>query len=336
MTKIVDAVAQVKTRMIALSKLRLSPENVRKTYPKASIRQLAASIAAKGLLQNLAVIRQGDRFEVAAGGRRYRALKLLVDQKLIGKDHRIPCQLRNEAEATEVSLTENFQREQMHPADEIEAFGKLDREGHAPEEIAARFGISHMTVRRRLKLANVSPKILQLFRQGEASLEQLQALALTDDHASQEAAFIDVQTWQRNPHQLRQALSGEAVPSSHRLAKFVTARTYQAAGGLITRDLFTEQDSGYFNDRALLTDLAMKKLAKNAQTFDGQGWSYVECLIEFNEYQRRLRPVIRVSKKDQKRDHRSAPKPVTVQVRPHPAEKAARFWVRHLPASTAV
>ena len=301
MTKIVDAVAQPKSQMIALSKLRLSPENVRKDYSKASIKQLAASIAAKGLLQNLAVIKKGDRFEVAAGGRRYRALKLLVEQKLISKDHKVSCQLRSEDEATEISLTENFQREQMHPADEIEAFGKLDREGHQPEEIAARFGISHMTVRRRLKLANVSPRILQLFRDGEASLEQLQALALTDDHGAQEAAFIGVNQWQRSAHHLRETLSGEAVPSSHRLAKFVTAKAYQAAGGMIIRDLFTADDSGYFKDRVLLTDLALAKLAKETAAFEGQGWSYVEGVVEFNEYQRRLRPALKVSKKDQKR-----------------------------------
>jgi ParB family transcriptional regulator, chromosome partitioning protein len=290
MTKIFEAVAQAKVQMIALDKLRLSSENMRKTYPKASIRQLAASIAAQGLLQNLAVEKKGERFEVVAGGRRYRALKLLVEQKVIARDHAVPCQLRAEGEATEVSLTENFQREPMHPAD-----------GQIPEEIAARFGISQMTVRRRLKLANVSPQILNLFRKGEASLEQLQALALSDDHAIQEAAFNGVSEWQRHPQALRQQLAAEAVPASHKLARFVTAKAYQAANGHIIRDLFAEEGTGYFADRALLTELAARKLGKAAEAFEETGWAYVEAILDFDDYAHRLSPDVAYSKKDAKR-----------------------------------
>jgi ParB family chromosome partitioning protein len=77
----------------------------------------------------------------------------------------------------------------MHPADQFEAFAALVAEGRPIEDIAADFGVTPLVVQRRLKLANVSPRLLADYRAGEGvSLEQLMALAVTDDHAAQEAA----------------------------------------------------------------------------------------------------------------------------------------------------
>src|SRR5690554_8204731 len=95
---------------VKLSQLRLSPLNVRRVKP-SQINQLAADIAAHGLLQNLIVYAEGNRFEVAAGGRRYRALKLLQKARTIASSHGVAVDVRNKAEAVELSLAENVSRE---------------------------------------------------------------------------------------------------------------------------------------------------------------------------------------------------------------------------------
>ncbi|MCR6700977.1 MAG: ParB/RepB/Spo0J family partition protein [Dokdonella sp.] len=191
--------------LIPLSQLRPSRRNVRrKARPaqrKESIAQLAESIARVGLLQNLVVTADpdGETYNIEAGERRYDAMKLLVKQKRLDQDAGVPCRPVVEAAARTASLTENVQREAMHPADEFEAFAALVGEGRAIEDIAADFGVTPIVVKRRLKLANVSRRLMDDYRGGVVTLEQLMALAITDDHAAQEAAFYDAPEWQRDP-----------------------------------------------------------------------------------------------------------------------------------------
>jgi ParB family chromosome partitioning protein len=81
----------------------------------------------------------------------------------------------------------------MHPADQYEAFAKLHNEqGLSAEDIAARFGVTPAVVRQRLKLAVVSPTLIQLYRDGEMSLEELTAFTITDDHAKQEQVWAEL------------------------------------------------------------------------------------------------------------------------------------------------
>src|SRR3546814_5968246 len=77
------------------------------------------------------------------------------------------------------------------------------------EDIAADFGVSPLVVQRRLKLANVSPRLMADYRAGGVTLEQLMALTITDDHAAQEAAFYGAPEWQRSPSKLRERLRSE-------------------------------------------------------------------------------------------------------------------------------
>jgi ParB family chromosome partitioning protein len=138
--------------MIPLSKLIPSAANVRKTGATAGIAELAASIKAHGLLQNLQVQpAEGGKFEVVAGRRRLAALKRLARNKDVEKLVEIPCQIIEEGDAAEISLAENVMRLPMHPADQFDAFRALAETGKGPEEIAARFGCSPATVRQRLK-----------------------------------------------------------------------------------------------------------------------------------------------------------------------------------------
>ena len=268
--------------LVPLSRLVSRPagRNVRKT-PRMSIPELAASIQRVGLLQNLIVIASadGEYYEVVAGGRRLAALKLLAKKHRIAKDWEVPCLQVADGTARTASLTENVQREAMHPADQFEAFAALVAEGRPIEDIAADFSVTPLVVQRRLKLANVSPRLMADYRADAVSLDQLMALAITDDHTMQEAAFYDAPQWQRHPFHLRERLTEREIDAyRHPLVRFVGLDSYEAAGGGIRRDLFAEGDAGvYLNDATLLERLAQDKLAGIAATVRAEGWAWVDA-----------------------------------------------------------
>jgi ParB family chromosome partitioning protein len=260
---------------------RHSKLNVRKTARRLSIPELAASISRVGLLQNLIVVlaADGEHYEVVAGDRRLTALKLLAKKKRIAADHDVPCLLVADASARTVSLAENILREAMHPADQFEAFAALVKEGRPVEDIAADFGVSPLVVQRRLKLANVSPRLMTDYRGGDVTLEQLMALTITDDHCAQEAAFYDAPQWQRGSAALRERLIAREVSAAHPLARFVGVDAYTAAGGQVIRDLFAEDDSGlYLGDTTLLAQLTQAKLDTLAADLRAEGWAWVEAV----------------------------------------------------------
>lgn len=268
--------------LVPLSRLVLRPtgRNLRKT-PRMSIPELAASIQRVGLLQNLIVIPAADgvHYEVVAGGRRLAALKMLAKKHRIAKDWQVPCLQVADGTARTASLTENVQREAMHPADQFEAFAALVAEGRPIEDIAADFSVTPLVVQRRLKLANVSPRLMDDYRADAITLDQLMALAITDDHAAQEAAFYDAPQWQRSPSTLRERLTEREIDAyRHPLVRFVELDTYEAAGGGVRRDLFAEGDAGvYLTDAALLERLAQEKLAGIAATVRTEGWAWVDA-----------------------------------------------------------
>ncbi len=268
--------------LVPLSRLVLRPtgRNVRKTVPRMSIPELAASIQRVGLLQNLIVIpaADGEHYEVVAGGRRLAALKLLAKKHRIAKDWNVPCLQVADGTARTASLTENVQREAMHPADQFEAFAALVAEGRPIEDIAADFSVTPLVVQRRLKLANVSPRLMADYRADAVTLDQLMALSITDDHSAQEAAYYESPTWQRTPSNLRERLTEQEIGASHPLARFVGLDTYERAGGGIRRDLFAEGDAGvYVGNIALLDTLVREKLESHAAAVRAEGWAWVDA-----------------------------------------------------------
>ena len=275
-------------RDIPLSKLVPSPANVRRTACDAGIEELAASIAAHGLLQSLSVrpVTDGDgqasgRYEVIAGGRRLAAMKMLAKRKAMAKSAPVPCLVQAAGEAEELSLAENVVREQLHPADQFEAFQRLHVEhGMGAEEIAARFGVTPAVVRQRLRLGAASPVLLGLYREGALNLDQLMAFCVTDDHARQEQVWESL-SWNKEPHLIRRLLTEAHVAAGDRRAVFVGVEAYEAAGGVIVRDLFAEDGGGWLADPALLDRLVAEKLEVAAKEVAGEGWKWVQPLAEF-------------------------------------------------------
>lgn len=273
------AIAQ--SQPIPLSRLVRSKANVRRTGRAQGIDALMASIAAHGLRQNLNVRpTSGGRFEVVAGGRRLEALKRLVRDGVLDADTDIPCVLVEDNDnAQEISLAENTLREAMHPDDECTAFRALVDTGASIEDIAARFGITTTLVRQRLKLAGVSPKLRQHFRKGDLDLSQMMAFALIDDHDQQEHIFASLPTWNRDADAIRGQITGDGLPSTHRLSRFVGIEAYEQAGGTVLRDLFDDEQPATLMDTALVERLATQKLESEAAYLRAEGWSWVTIAI---------------------------------------------------------
>ncbi|WFU05849.1 ParB/RepB/Spo0J family partition protein (plasmid) [Rhizobium sp. CB3171] len=261
---------------IALSRLVPSKANVRRVNAGVGVSELADSIEAHGLIQNLTVrkVKKG-KYEVVADSRRLAALNLLVKEGRLAGDAEIPCSVRDDND-NELSLAENVQREAMHMMDEILSYRQLAEDGMAPDLIASRFGRSVITVRQRLKLANLSPKVLDELRTEDMTIEQARALALSDSHEEQERVWFEAPSWNRDPRSLRSLLTQEHVRSTDRLACFVGLEAYEVAGGNITR----EDSSTFLIDRALLMQLAMAELEQAAEAVKSEGWAWVETSLE--------------------------------------------------------
>ncbi len=280
------------SRDIPFNKLVLSQSNVRRVKAGVSIEQLAESIARRNLIQSLSVrpVLDGDgqetgMFEVPAGGRRYRALELLVKQKRLGKTAPVPCVVKaadDVVSAAEDSFVENDERVSLHPLDQFRAFQTLREQGQGEEEIAARFFVTPAVVKQRLRLAAVSPKLLDIYAEDGMKLEQLMAFSVTGDHARQE------QVWEalarspfREAYQIRRMLTEGAVRASDKRAQFVGLEAYEAVGGVVLRDLFQHDDGGWLQDSVLLDRLAIEKLQAEAQGIAAEGWKWIEVAVDF-------------------------------------------------------
>jgi ParB family chromosome partitioning protein len=292
MAKAVQKITLSASRDIPFNKLVLSQLNVRRLKAGVSIEELAEDIARRTLLQSLSVrpVLDADgaetgMFEIPAGGRRYRALELLVKQKRLAKTAPVPCVVRDpsvEVSAEEDSLAENFQRVALHPLDQFRAFKALRDKGAGDEEIAARFFVSPAVVKQRLRLAAVSEKLLDVYAEDGMTLEQLMAFTVTNDHARQEQVWEAIQqSYNKEAYLIRRQLTESAVRASDRRARFVGPEAYEAAGGVVLRDLFEDDGGGWLENVVLLDRLAAEKLAASAEQIAAEGWKWIEAALDF-------------------------------------------------------
>ena len=283
--------------MIGLDKLAADPMNVRPD--SGDVQELAASIAAHGVIQPLAVRpemklnlrktgekpRPTGRYLVVAGGRRLRALKKLAGDRRLPKDAGVPCVVRQgkqgeagaERDATEVSLAENVERLPMNPADEHAAFAKLADGGMSSADIAARFGIHKRRVEQRLALGRIAPDLLDELRKGGMTAGVAQALTLTTSHDRQREVWRQIKGGWNGEVQARRLLTDQAMSLSDPLLRFVGREAYETAGGTVRLDLFSkDHDEGLAEDAALVRKLAVAKLDAEAERVrQADGWAFV-------------------------------------------------------------
>jgi ParB family chromosome partitioning protein len=272
---------------IPLDKLKRSEENARKVpHTKADIEALANSIEAHGQIQNLVVKTELDQdgkptgfYLVIAGEGRRLAQLLRVKRKKIKADESISCTIDDTHSATAVSLAENDLRIPSHPIDQLCAFRALSEAGQSIDEIAAQFSVTPLIVKQRLKLANVAPEFIELYRTESIELSALMALALTDDHAKQQEVWKSLRKHERHAHIIRERLTQNEVPVDDPMVKFVGLKAYEKAGGQVRRDLFAEHENdGYLTDIETLRRLAEEKLKQAADKVKAEGFAWVEVV----------------------------------------------------------
>ncbi|WP_306752087.1 ParB/RepB/Spo0J family partition protein [Paracoccus actinidiae] len=294
MTKATPKITLASARDIPFNKLVLSQSNVRRIKAGVSVEDLAQSIARRGLIQSLHVRpvlgedgAETGVYEVPAGGRRFRALELLVSQKRLARTGLVPCIVSGtgtEADVlvAELSLAENIERAPLHPLDQFRAFQTMRESGMTEEPIAAAFFVDVKVVKQRLRLAAVSPALLDVYAEDAMTLEQLMAFTVSDDHARQEQVWQAIKdSWSKEPYTIRRMLTETTVRASDRRALFVGIPAYEAAGGRVLRDLFEGDDGGWLQDAALLDQLVAGKLKAEAGAIAAEGWAWVEVAVSF-------------------------------------------------------
>ena len=273
-------------KSIPLNKLVRSPRNVRRHSDPAADVELKASIAARGLLQNL-IVRPAakGKFEVEAGERRRRAMLALAHEKILARDQEVTCLvLEDSAEAAvETSLAENFHRLAMNPADEAQAFAALVTGGGTVEDVARRFGLTVRFVEGRLRLATLAPVVFEALASGQITLDIAKAFGATSDQEIQARVFEQVSSayYAPNPDSIRRMVLSGTVRGSDPRARLVGRDAYIAAGGRIERELFDDDDSESWVDVALLESLAAAKMEEQAKALAAeQGLAWVKPTLD--------------------------------------------------------
>lgn len=265
---------------------------------------LKATIAAVGgLLHNLVVVAMpGGGYEVCAGGRRFVAIGLLIEEGIFPASYGVPCLVIPAEHAHHASLIENVARRAMHPADVYASYARLRAEGMTVEAIAAAHGADEKAVKKLLALGGVSPALMAQFRQDKIELADMQALASVTDHARQEAAWKAAKQgyWHR-PSKIRELLAETELRADSAVARYVTVAAYEKAGGVVRRDLF--EDDAYLDNPELVREMALAKMSRSklARTVAGEGWGWVECRVSFDHAERkRLGEIQRVHQEPDK------------------------------------
>ncbi|QEM94278.1 hypothetical protein FEI17_26955 (plasmid) [Kosakonia radicincitans] len=256
---------------------------IQHTYEE--IAAYAASIRALGILHNLIVVENDDgTLGVVCGNGRRRGTGLLVEQGVIGADEPfIPYKVIPKDLARAASLAEDSHKA-MHPAEQIIGFRVMAAEGSTPAQIGDLFGFSPRHVQRILSLANLAPELLEELTHDRITLELCQVMTLEHDQSRQleiwntaRATFgsgMPYVSW------LKSQISNIKIRMDSALFRFVGEEAYLAAGGIIDRDLFSDEGEG-FADRLLTGRLLREKLAAEAERLkQEEGWAWCDSRMD--------------------------------------------------------
>lgn len=258
---------------VPLSDIRYNPTINARRGTDTDVGELAATIDAQNIGQPL-LLRPGadGGYEPVDGGRRFRALKLLVEQGKLPPDHPVPAYIRNldDAGAMSISLATVITRMDLHPADEALDFMDLVKKGQTPEDIAARFGIPVRRVRQRLAIGQLPLDIVEALKADEIALKDAQAYTLLRDPKQALKLFRQGIT---DHLAIRNEFAKARVSEDSAIALYVGRDAYVAAGGSIDEDLFS--NNVWFADGKLLNKLFQQKLKDDEKRWLAEGWSFV-------------------------------------------------------------
>ena len=264
------------TETFPLADLYLSPLNPRQAHDGESIALLAESLVACGLIQNLSGFRdEAGRVGIVAGGRRLAALQIAVERR--ADLAFVPVKLATDEDTARIwAVAENSARKDLHPAEEIRAYGTMAETGAPIAAIASAFAVTEAHVRRRLKLATLPTPVIEALQKGEISLGQAAIFTLSSDAEKVLAVLACARGKNWSESYLRSELIGGAIRHSDRRVQFVTLEAYEQAGGQLTPDLFSSEILN--EDAELLDRLFDEKLTLACEALKADGWTWAEPL----------------------------------------------------------
>ncbi len=184
------AAPSVGVELIPVELISANPFQPRENFDEASLKALEASIRASGVVQPILVRKSGERYQLVAGERRWRAACAAGLQK-------IPAIVRelSDREALELALTENLLREDLNPIEAAQGFKMLqEQHGLTHEEISARLGIDRSTITNTLRLLKLPREIQEMIDAGGLSAGHGRALLGMESSADQVALAARVVT----------------------------------------------------------------------------------------------------------------------------------------------
>lgn len=267
---------------VKLAKLVLSDINVR-TRGEDLIEQFAADISARGILQNLVVTsvkKPRGSYGVIAGSRRFRALMLLAERgEINAAEYDVPVLILSGGsdELSEASLAENFHHLNMSPADECRAFQYCLGQGGDIEAVAKRFGITRRFVEGRLRLANLAEPIFDALKSGEMTLDMAKAYASTESHERQLMVWksYGANSYYASADTIRRVIANDSMKSNDPIARLVGEEAYVAAGGVVDRDLFSDNGDRWTNPEIAQTLAAAKMEAEAKRIGEERGLAWI-------------------------------------------------------------
>lgn len=252
---------------IPLSKLHLSPLNVRQTGAADDTSDLEASIPVHGMLAHLIVhkiSKPRGHFGVLAGGRRLRALQRLRDRGAMDAEAPIECEIRDadDGTSTEISVIENTARVALPPVEEFRAYARLAEGGADEAAIAQRFSTTVLQVRQRMRLGQLHPTILEALEQRKITLDAAKAYAGVSDVSLQRRVFERQEAVGSHfDHAIRARYRAETTDQAiEEMIELVGLEEYIAAGGKADDDLFLPHAMPRILSPDLLRELYAAKL----------------------------------------------------------------------------
>ncbi|HYM33521.1 MAG TPA: ParB/RepB/Spo0J family partition protein, partial [Candidatus Cybelea sp.] len=251
------------TTTVALSALLPPKNNPRRAYDRKSIEGLAQTIAKDGLIHNLTVCpEKGGKYRIIAGMRRFLALQHLTENGTISRTYKVPVRIEKKGSSGDldrVAMVENVQREALDPIDEAEAFAKLLQGGAKVEDIAAETGVSVPTIRRRLALADLCEEVKKGVRDRKVTLSVAEVLTLA--------------TPAQQKNVVRQVRKHGAIDAAYLRSELLAQKPSVADAifplewyaGTLTKDLFADKETTYFDDGEQFLSLQAKAVEALAE-----------------------------------------------------------------------
>lgn len=198
---------------IPIEKIQPNKEQPRKRFEKEALEELAASIKQKGIIQPLLLKKlEGDRYEIIAGERRWRA-----SQKANLKE--VPAILKDlqQQEVLELALIENIQRRDLNPIEEAEAYELLMKRFHlTQQEMAERVGKERATIANLLRLLQLTPELRQMVLSEELSQGQAKVLLALEDQKAQRELALRVKSENLSVRALEKLVARVKKPQVHK------------------------------------------------------------------------------------------------------------------------